>query len=218
MDLGSAAKHYSDVADRVVGMGGKSHYSSQATLWRWRDAFQNDFAARMKWTVTEDPSSVNHQPVVMVNGSEGPEPLLLSIEAGEEVQLDASQTYDPDDDKLTFTWWQYKEPSIRPPAHVDVMVPDLDIVKVDDAQQPGSKVKFTLPPPEKCAIDFMSGEPLTEGLVFHIILEVKDDGVPALVTYKRVVIQVTNKQLRGRRGFPVETVTAWLEIGEKGSS
>ena len=31
--------------DRVVGVGGRVATSDQATIWRWRDAFQNDFAA-----------------------------------------------------------------------------------------------------------------------------------------------------------------------------
>ena len=37
--------------DSVVGIDGESYTSDQATVWRWREAFQNDFAARMPWTV-----------------------------------------------------------------------------------------------------------------------------------------------------------------------
>ena len=36
--------------DTVVGADGKAYTSDQATIWRWRTAFQNDFAARMDWT------------------------------------------------------------------------------------------------------------------------------------------------------------------------
>ena len=32
---------YTDAADRLMS-GGKLHISSQATIWRWRDTFQND--------------------------------------------------------------------------------------------------------------------------------------------------------------------------------
>ena len=35
----------------MVGADGKSYASDQATIWRWREAFQHDFAARMDWTV-----------------------------------------------------------------------------------------------------------------------------------------------------------------------
>ena len=37
--------------DTVVGIDGKSYISDQATIWRWREAFQHDFAARMDWTI-----------------------------------------------------------------------------------------------------------------------------------------------------------------------
>ena len=36
--------------DTVIGVDGKPHTSDQATIWRWRTAFQHDFAARMDWT------------------------------------------------------------------------------------------------------------------------------------------------------------------------
>ena len=32
---------------------GKAYTSDQATIWRWRTAFQHDFAARMDWTIKE---------------------------------------------------------------------------------------------------------------------------------------------------------------------
>jgi len=34
-----------------VGVDGHWHTSNRATIWRWRAAFQNDFAARMDWTI-----------------------------------------------------------------------------------------------------------------------------------------------------------------------
>src|SRR4029079_245580 len=36
--------------DTVVGVDGRSYTSDQATIWRWRTAFQHDFAARMAWS------------------------------------------------------------------------------------------------------------------------------------------------------------------------
>jgi hypothetical protein len=32
--------------DTVAGVDGQRYTSDQATIWRWRKAFQNDFAAR----------------------------------------------------------------------------------------------------------------------------------------------------------------------------
>ena len=42
---------WSDAEDEVLGVDGNWHTSNQATIWRWRSAFQNDFAARMDWTI-----------------------------------------------------------------------------------------------------------------------------------------------------------------------
>ena len=39
--------------DTVVGVDGKTYTSDQATIWRWRTAFQHDFAARMDWTIKD---------------------------------------------------------------------------------------------------------------------------------------------------------------------
>ena len=55
-------------SDTVIGIDGRSYTSDQATIWRWRTAFQHDFAARMDWTV-KDVGHANHNPVVVVNGS-----------------------------------------------------------------------------------------------------------------------------------------------------
>ncbi len=56
--------------DTVTGIDGKTYTSDQATIWRWRTAFQHDFAARMDWTI-KDPAQANHNPDVVVNGQAG---------------------------------------------------------------------------------------------------------------------------------------------------
>ena len=40
-------------ADTVAGEDGREYTSDQATVWRWREGYQNDFAARMDWTVKD---------------------------------------------------------------------------------------------------------------------------------------------------------------------
>ncbi|KAK9234030.1 hypothetical protein V1525DRAFT_414422 [Lipomyces kononenkoae] len=45
--------------------------------------------------------------------------------------------------------------------------------------------------------------------VMHFILEVQDSGNGTqhrLSTYKRIVVQISNKQLRGNNGKPVESI------------
>ncbi|KAL3473288.1 hypothetical protein BJX99DRAFT_249044 [Aspergillus californicus] len=212
IDVGGAARHYSDAADRVIGNDGRKYVSNRATIWRWRDAYQNDFAARMKWTLSPSQAASNHAPVVNINGSQGPEPLTLSVEAGGEVILDASASYDPDGDQLTFSWVQYREPTSALGRVIDPQIAKLEIVPVEDTGDRGSKVKITLPGPEKCAIDFTSGKALARGQALHVLLEVKDDGAPFLRSYKRVILQATNERLLGGRDRPCETVMESLEV------
>ena len=56
-----------DSSRDTVTVEGRAYTSDQATIWRWRTAFQNDFAARMDWTIAER-AQANHNPTVVVNG------------------------------------------------------------------------------------------------------------------------------------------------------
>lgn len=184
-DPSDRVKHYSDVADRVKGMDGRMYKSNQATIWRWRDAFQSDFAARIQWSMTEDFSKANHHPVVAVNGDFGLEPLEIEAKAGNQVTLVASELYDPDGDELTFRWFQYDEPSI------DVWSAHKFAAKVEikGLNPRESKVEVQLPPADKACVEFKTWRPLERGQKLHVILEVKDNGVPELTSYRRVIIQ-----------------------------
>ncbi|KAH8800343.1 hypothetical protein F5884DRAFT_810060 [Xylogone sp. PMI_703] len=196
--------HYGDVVDRVIGQDGKRYISNQATIWRWRDAFQNDFAARIQWTLTESISSCNHAPVPVVQGSTGPEPLVIEAEAGSEVTINAAESYDLDGDSLTFNWFQYSDVTATQ-WWVEAEVAVLEIQDVDERQH-GKVIKVKLPPPEKCAVDVFTGKPKKIGQAFHLILELKDNGTPNLVSYKRVILQTTNNELKGGRGYAVEAI------------
>ena len=63
-------------------------------------AIQNDFAARMKWSVTEDYASANHNPVI--SG-----PVALSAGPGESVSI-KTRVSDPDKNAVSLSWAQYK--------------------------------------------------------------------------------------------------------------
>jgi hypothetical protein len=83
--------------DSVVRSGNK------VTLWRWREDFQNDFAARMDWC-TKSYKEANHPPVpVLVHPDE------ISMNPGELFCLDGSKSTDPDGDHLSYVWFQYPE-------------------------------------------------------------------------------------------------------------
>ncbi|MFD6284761.1 nucleoside hydrolase-like domain-containing protein [Streptomyces sp. NPDC060205] len=74
---------------------------------RWFSAIQNDFAARLDWSVSAF-ADANHAPRVRV-----PQGLDLSRRAGRTVELTA-RTADPDGDTVTRTWWQYREAGTYP--------------------------------------------------------------------------------------------------------
>ncbi|KAL0931580.1 cellulose-binding protein [Colletotrichum truncatum] len=208
-DPSESGKHFADAVDSVVGVDGRVHTSNFATIWRWRQAFQNDFAARMQWTLTDRTAAVNHAPVVFVNESTGgPEPLLLECEADEKLILDASKSYDPDGDTIYFHWFQYREPT-GVAGLLREMIPDLEITYLDP-EASGRRVELKMPPPEVCCLDHMSGNPLEKGQVYHFVLEVSDSGTPSLTTYKRIVIQTTNRELLGGRPNSVDTNAEWL--------
>ena len=76
---------------------------NKVTLWRWREDFQNDFAARMDWC-TMSYKEANHPPIPALA-----HPEEISVRSGETFCLDASGTTDPDGDNLSFVWFQYLE-------------------------------------------------------------------------------------------------------------
>ena len=73
----------------------------------WTRAFQNDFAARMAWTVLP-PEKANHQPAVQLAGD-----FERSVRAGSSLSVSVSAS-DPDGDALTYQWWQYAEAGTCP--------------------------------------------------------------------------------------------------------
>jgi hypothetical protein len=78
----------SGLNNTVVGQNGGNFTSAQATIWRWRNAYQWDFSGRMRWSATNNYSAVNHNPVVVVNGSSTvADPLYLTVNPGEVIIL-----------------------------------------------------------------------------------------------------------------------------------
>jgi len=76
---------------------------NKVSLWRWRDDFQNDFAARMDWC-TKSFEEVNHPPVLALSNPEE-----ITVKSGESVGFDAFNSFDPDGDNISFLWFNYPE-------------------------------------------------------------------------------------------------------------
>jgi len=99
---------------RPVQPGQTSFQDAKVTLWRWRDDFQNDFAARMTWT-TRPFAEANHPPVLVLDT-----PDRITVKAGAGFGISARGTTDPDGDSLSCHWFVYPEAgSHRGPMKID---------------------------------------------------------------------------------------------------
>jgi len=156
---------WADAADEVLGMDGQWHQSNQATIWRWRAAYQNDFAARMDWTV-KPKSAANHPPVAKLG-----HPARIRARPGERVQLSAAGSSDPDGDALSYEWIYYGEPGTLVLSSGATGAP----LRMEGARS--ASASFTAPKVSK---------PET----MHIILAVTDQGAPPLTRYRRVLVTV----------------------------
>lgn len=132
---------YSDATDWARGINGEFFVSPFATIWRWREAYQYDFAARMQWSANGNYSENNHHPVAIVNGTCGPAFAEIPFTNGTSFVLDASQSWDPDGDEMSFEWFHYREPTIRlEAATIPEVSPFLTIEPLNEA---GSTVRIT---------------------------------------------------------------------------
>lgn len=163
--------------DTVLGADGAEHVSDQATIWRWREAFQNDFAARMSWTVS-DFAHANHNPVAVVNGQAGTAPIEINVEAGKSVSLDASQSSDSDGQALHYYWFHYAEAGSADGNLASVTLSGAETARVT--------VKADSP----CHALWLPLIPCKGAGIAHLILAVTDEGTPRLTSYRRVILQV----------------------------
>jgi len=154
-----------DSRDTVTADDGKSYTSDQATIWRWREHYQNDFAARLDWCVADAFAKANHNPLAVLNGDTTKNPLELTVRAGMRLPLSAEGSSDPDGNNLRIDWLVYPEAgTYRGPAELSVAS--------------GSRTDFFAPAVK---------HPET----VHVILQLQDDGIPPLFAYRRAIITVT---------------------------
>lgn len=164
---------WTTTTDAVRGVDGQIYSTPQATVWRWRSAFQNDFAARMRWSITPEHAGANHPPEVVLNGKGGAKPVEIAACPGEPVGLSAAGSRDPDGDELTFRWWIYREAS-------GLFSPSTELSVSEGAAT-------TLTVGATAHVDQFA-PPSTYRV--HVILEVRDSGTPTLIRYRRAIVSV----------------------------
>lgn len=122
----------------------------------------NNFAARMDWA---KDGKGNRNPVVVVNDNEGIEILTIKAKQGTAVTLDASKSYDPDGDKLTYKCW---------------LLPEAGTFSQDVKIDNSNSSRATINIPSNSA-----------GKTFHVIYEVTDNGLHNLTSYRRIIFEPT---------------------------
>ncbi len=148
--------YYKDIKEQFQGDN-----TARATVYRWRDDYQRDFAARMDWCV-KSYAKANHSPIASVNGNSNKEALIIRKKSGTKVILDASASTDPDGDQLSYQWMVYPESG---GFHGDAgLHPD------------GAQASLLMPA-------------MTTGTSLHIILRVTDNREPNITAYKRIILQ-----------------------------
>jgi hypothetical protein len=146
---------------RAIRKDTVSFVDNKVTLWRWRDDFQNDFAARMDWCFLPYEEA-NHPPVPALG-----HPDSFTVKSGETFSLDASGTTDPDGDSLSFWWFQYEE-----------------------AGSYKKTVNFSPYSENLYNLHTIVAPVVEKPETIHFILKVTDKGKPALSRYKRVIVTV----------------------------
>ena len=112
----------------------------------------------MDWC-TKSYAEANHAPVPALAHDDE-----IFVKGGEVVVLDATPSFDPDGDGLSFLWFCYPEAGDNTEARIDG-APNIH--------------RVTLRVPK-----------LTVSSEIHVILQVTDKGTPALTRYKRVILHV----------------------------
>ncbi|WP_455810658.1 nucleoside hydrolase-like domain-containing protein [Pseudomonas graminis] len=168
-----------NAADTVTGADGKQYTSNHATIWRWREAFQHDFAARMDWSI-KDYASANHNPIAVVNGKDGKEPVTLKVKAGTTINLTAEGSHDPDGNAMSYKWIAYPEAASNNARQVDLK----DVQGVRGEENLTAPAVLTVEKTEGLKTRVKVLNPGTE----HIILAVTDTGSPSLTSYRRVIV------------------------------
>ena len=144
---------------KAVRRSSRAQEGYKVTLYRWREDFQNDMAARMDWCV-KSYEDANHPPVPVLKTPE-----RMTVHSGELFVMDASSSYDPDGDSLSYLWFNYPEAGTM---DTEVRIEGAENIHFVRVRAPKISKPETL----------------------HFILRLSDKGTPSLCRYKRIIVEV----------------------------
>jgi hypothetical protein len=152
---------WTNATDSVISFVDNQKYgSNQATIWRWREAYQNDFASRIEWCM-KPFNEANHPPIPKLAHPES-----ITVKSGDTFHLNADGTTDPDGDSMSYLWFQY---------------PEAGTYKSAVSFRPYAANLYDLP---------VTAPVVDKPETIQFILQVKDKGTPSLTRYKRVSVRV----------------------------
>lgn len=151
-----AGNRYGDSADTVDGKT-----DARASVWRWREAVQNEFQARMDWCVAEKDQA-NHPPTFSSLAGRPASATEVTAKPGETIRLSAGDVTDPDNDRITLRWFAYHEAGSYPS-------------QASLGREQGGTTVLQAP------------SDLGDRTI-HVILAATDDGAPPLTRYRRFIV------------------------------
>nr|CEG05478.1 unnamed protein product [Fusarium clavum] len=195
---------YGTSADNLINNNGESWRSHYATIWRWRDAYQDDFAARMQWTLVDGFEDGAHPPSISVNGSSGVEPLRFNVSLNDAITLDASESYDTDNlndaSGLTFEWYSYAECALTFLTSLNEKFFTVEALSPPPGTNGTLAVNeagfsnVALGPQVKISVNLTGWEqeqPSSVGKEWHVILQVTNNkGAYPVRRYRRVILHI----------------------------
>ena len=153
-----------DSRDTVTADNGQTECTDMATIWRWREHFQHDFAVRLDWCVADDFKMANHNPIAVLNGDTTKRVLEITAKPGETIKLSRAGSRDPDEHELATSWFVYREAGSF-------------TGEVQLTNATGESTSFVAPTVK---------QPET----IHVILQLADAGTPSLFACRRAVVTV----------------------------
>ncbi|KAK8004734.1 hypothetical protein PG990_010771 [Apiospora arundinis] len=144
--------------------GGNAAVQCKDAIARTVQDQMNNFVARIEWAAS---GKGNRNPVVVMNGDSSYQVATVRAAAGAEITVSAAGTMDPDGDALSYAWSQ-------------------DTGVVGAGWTTAIALGGDSTPDTSFVVPADAG-----GKDIHLMLRVVDNGTPALATWRRVIVQVT---------------------------